>query len=133
MNLIAQPIQRRQRQRINPVQPARVLGRVRREGPPQAGAEVQQDVGRLADDDVAVLQDWRCEGRRVDAVVGGFALDEGEDFVHAAVGEGCVGVVGAGLFQGEADVLAAAGDAGPVDELILVFGSHGWIFLSTGW
>jgi hypothetical protein len=72
-----------------------------------------------------VLQDGRCEGRRVDAVIGSFSLDEGEHLVHAAVGEGRVGVLGAGLFEGEADVLATAGDAGPVHELILVFGSHG--------
>lgn len=32
--------------------------------------------------------------------------------------EGCVGVWDAGFFEAEADEFAAAGDGGPVDELV---------------
>lgn len=53
-------------------------------------------------------------GRVAVAVAGGFCVDDGEDGVDAGFGfVGRVGVGRLGGFEGEADELAAAGDAGP--------------------
>lgn len=123
MHLIAQPIQRRQRQPVDDVTGPDVVvittvpRRARRE-PLEPVAEVQQDVGRLAEDEAVGRPEG---GRRAHGRAAGVArvrrVDEREHGARRA-GARRVGVGGAGLLEGEADVLAAAGQAGPVDELV---------------
>lgn len=67
-----------------------------------------------------MAEDGRGEGRGVGVVAGGGGGDEGFEGGHAGLGGGVAGVCvgGLGLFEAEADVLAAAGDAGPVEEFV---------------
>ena len=111
VRLVRQAVQDGQRQAVDVVE-ARPLGG--RE--PVAGRDVLEDVGRLADGEVAVAEDGRREEGRVDfaaEVVRGPDLDVLDGFVGGGDGLVCVGY--SGLLEGEADELAAAGDAGPVD------------------
>lgn len=89
---------------------------------PQAGSQVHEDVGRLAQDQVAVPQEGRRQVRRVRLVAHVLLADHGHDRLGAAAVLGRllrrVGVLGPGFLEEEAHVLAAAGDPGPVDELV---------------
>lgn len=102
------------------------------------GAEVEEYVGGLAEEEVAVSEDGRGEVRWVWAGAG--VGDEGFEGWHAGLGGGVTGVRvgGLGRFEAEADVLAAAGEGGPVEEFVggcgggfLAFG--GWGGCHGGW
>ena len=77
-------------------------------------AEIEKDVGALADQHSPGLQERRGEGGagRVGAV------EESHHPVHAAGLAADVDIVGSGFLEGEADELAAALDARPVIKLI---------------
>src|SRR5215471_11314797 len=86
----------------------------RREAEPPA--EIKQDVGGLADDELARLEERRRKGRTRAAS----ALDEFHHRGNAALAAPArhVDVVGARLLQREADELAAALDRRPVIKLV---------------
>ena len=93
-------------------QPARLVARRQ----PEARAEIEQDVGGLADDELAGLEERRRERRARDAR----AVDELHHRRHAALAAPArhVDIVGAGLFQRQAHELAAPLDRRPVVELV---------------
>src|ERR1700756_3713323 len=93
-------------------QPSGLVARRKAEPP----AEIKQDVGGLADDELAGLEERRRK-RRTRAAS---ALDEFHHRGNAALAGPArhVDVVGARLLQCEADELAAALDRRPVIELV---------------
>ena len=120
MRLIT-PIQRRERDLIDPQPLDLVLGHQS-----QFRAEVEQDVGCLAQQQgfagfalAGDAQGGRGERRGVAVCVGGLRAEDGVDGGGAGGGGvGQVGVGGLGYFEGEADVFAAAGDGGVVEEFV---------------
>lgn len=120
MRLIT-PIQRRQRHLVDP-QPLLLIFRYQ----PQSRAQVEQYIRRLAQQErfaglarAGDAQGGRGEGRWVAVCVAGGVV-EGGLYGGGAGGEGVgdVGVGGLGCFEGEADVFAAAGDVGVVEEFV---------------
>ena len=93
-------------------QPPRLVARRK----PEAPAEIEQDVGGLADDELAGLEERRRERRARDAR----AVDELHHRRHAALAAPArhVDIVGARLFQREPDELAAPLDRRPVIEFV---------------
>ena len=87
---------------------------------PKPAAEIEQDIGDMGDDDIAVLQEGRCEGRESRRLV----FHHRHHPPHAAVRAGDVDVVGTRLLQRETNELAAAWNAIPIKELI----GHGKTF-----
>ena len=77
---------------------------------------------------------WWCERRRVRGVALVGVGDEGLEGFHAGfwVRVAGVGVGGLGLFEAEADVFAAAGDGGPVEEFVGWGGGGGSGLLAFG-
>lgn len=118
MRLVAQAIQCGKRQLVDNIYAILIgITGFRREA--QLGAQVQEDVWGLVDDQVAVPEDGRCEDRGVELVVACvLGVDEGQDLVDAVLDMCCVGVGGTGFLEGETDVLASSGESGPVDEVV---------------
>lgn len=83
----------------------------------QLGGEILQDVGHLAEDEVAVAEEGRCQEGGVAWLVVGHDANDLLDGLVGAGGLGGVGVGHAGLFEEKADELTTAGETGPVDEL----------------
>lgn len=116
MHLIGESIEDRQSRLVEVVK--RGLGRRRRQA--ELGREIDEDVGRLADDDIAVPEGGRGEHRRIIVVTDALGVDEGHDLGDSLLADSGVILVGdAGVLEQQSDELAAAGDAGPVDELVL--------------
>ena len=97
--------------------------RLRRQ--PEAFAEIEQDIGRLADDPLAIAQEGRGEGGRGDVR----AVPQAHQFAGAALARH-VDIVGAGLLQRQSDEFAAPLDARPVVQLVGHAGSL--LFRSAG-
>ena len=87
-----------------------------------ARSEIEQDVGGLPDHELAGFEERRRKRRRAAT-----RLHHLHHRGHAALAARNVGIVGAGLFQREADIFAAALDARPVQEFI----AHGAAFPLT--
>ncbi len=117
VRFIAQPVERRQRQLIDVVDSILVAGGPRET---ELGAQVEEDVGRLAQEEVAVPQRWGGERGWVRGVAGVGGGYEGSEGGGAGLGVGVAGVEvgGLGLFEAEADVFAAAREGGPVEEFV---------------
>lgn len=117
VRFVTQPIQRRQRQLVDVVGGVPIAL-----GPREAElrAQVEEDVGRLAEEQVAVPERRRRQWRRVGRVAFVLVGDEGCEGAHAGFRVGVAGVLvgGLGFFEAEADVFAAAGDGGPVEEFV---------------
>lgn len=124
VRLVAEAIQRRQRELVETVDRIRVV-RGTREA--ELRRQVQEDVGQLVDDQVAVSEDGRRERGRVRGGAGVLVRDEGREGAHAGFGVRVTGVRvgGAGLFEAEADGFAAAGEGGPVEEFVRGGGGGG--------
>ncbi len=104
---------------VRPAPPLLVRGRQ-----PEAGAEELQHVHRLRDQRVARAHDGRREGRLVEGLVAE-ELHHGRGPAAPRGGQARdVHVVGARVFEGEADELAAPLDRGPVEQLVSL-GGHG--------
>ena len=80
---------------------------------PQAFAEIEQDVGGLADDHLAVAQEGRGEGGGGDVHI----VPQAHQRPRAVVARH-VYIVGAGFLQRQADEFAAPLDTGPIVEFI---------------
>src|SRR6476659_8318573 len=80
-------------------------------------AKIEQDVGGLSDHPLAGFQEWRRERWRGFSV---YFLDihHSHHGRQAATGSRDIGIVRAGLLEGEPDVFTAALDAGPVIEFV---------------
>ena len=114
VRFVGEAIQRRQGQLIDAVDCVGVVGGDEAE----SGAEVEEDVGELAEVEVAVLEDWRREMRDFGGWGVGGGGDEGHEGFHSRVrvGVGDVGVGGRACFEAKTDRLGAAGDGRPVVE-----------------
>ncbi len=114
VRFVAEAVEGGERELVDAVDGVCVVGRA---GEAEFRREVEEDVGRLAEEEVAVAEDGRGEGGRVRGGAGGGVGDEGFEERHVGFGV-CVAEVevgGVGFFEAEADVLAATGDGGPVD------------------
>src|ERR1700737_1810542 len=76
-------------------------------------SEIEQDVGGLPDHELAGFQKRRGEWRRAAA-----RLHHLHHPGHAALAARHIDIVGAGLFQREADIFTAALNARPVIEFV---------------
>lgn len=114
VRFVGEAIQRRQGQLIDAVDCVCVVGGDEAE----SGAEVEEDVGELAEVEVAVLEDWRCEMRGAEGRGVGRGGNEGHEGFHSRVrvGVGDVGVGGRACFEAKTDGLGAARDSRPVVE-----------------
>ena len=122
VDLVRESIERCKHQGVEPINAVHVVV-VRGGRQAQARREVHEDVGGLAEDQVAVAQDGRGQdGRVADVVAHVGRVDQRQNGLGAAALlvrlQRLVRVRGAGLLEQQADVLAAAGDPGPVNELV---------------
>jgi hypothetical protein len=130
VNLITQSIQSGEGKLIDVINPIAFI--VERGRKSKVLAEIEQNVGGLADDQIAVSQKRRRASGSVEVIANSVCTNQasqlGDD--GPLVGHGEVFVLDAGFFETETDVLAPARDSRPVDQLvgsvlrrILVFGS----------
>lgn len=84
------------------------------------GREVEENVGRLADEQIAVSENRWGERRGVVTVSGVGGIDLHGDVLSgcAGVDDGCVLVFDSSFLEDEADEFTSSWDAGPVDELV---------------
>lgn len=123
VRFVGEAVQRGQGQLIDAVDCVCVVGGDKAE----SGAEIEEDVGELAEVEVAVLEDWRCEMRDVGGWGVGGGGNEGHEGFHTRVrvGVGDVGVGGRACFEAKTDGLGAAGDSRPVVEEVRRGGTGG--------
>lgn len=107
--LVAQAVKGRERQGVNAVHAGAVDIIPDRRRQPQPLAQVQQDVGRLVQHQVAVAQDGRREDGHVAVLPGMVRVNEGQHVLDASLA-----VLGARLLQRQPDMLAAPRDAWPI-------------------
>lgn len=113
VRFVAEPVQGCERELVDVVDGVLVACGAREA---ELRREVEEDVGRLAEEEVAVPERWWCERGwvcRVSFVLVGYEGCEGAHAILSVLVAG-VGVGGLGRFETEADVFAATGDGGPV-------------------
>lgn len=96
VRLVAKPVERSECQRVDPIYV--IVATVAGGDEAQSRSQVQQDIGCLIDDEVAVFEDWWRADRQVDAIVGDFAVDVCENLLDPVLDLGGVCVLGPSLF-----------------------------------
>lgn len=121
MGFVGKTVESCQYKPVDGVQSIRVLvGWLRSKT--QFRAKIEQDVWRLIDDKVAVLEHRRGQVGWIGVVSHVRRVYTRQNLLWLLLGSinplSRVRVIGTGLLEGEPDMLTAAGDSGPIDQLV---------------